>query len=222
MRFESNPTLRQVFGAALLVALAVACRTGEREAASLPELDPPALPGAASTRLAALGLTPRGREAYEVLRTTGRFTDDAIYAGGETPEEVHALRLLWSEPQAAAAFAALLEEAGIGGRLYALCGLYYADRAAFDVAIETWRGTPATVGYQTGCSFLSDQSVADLIESRHPGAVRLTRAGQTIKEWVQANAPLVDEGGYRLDIIGGAIPNEFRAGGGYYTPEIPR
>ena len=154
-------------------------------------------------------LSASGEEAYERLLRATRFTDDAIYDGGVTPNEVIAIRRLWREPEAAAAFAALEREATLPGRLYALCGLYYAAPATFRQRVDDYRESDETVFFQTGCSGLGDFPVAELVE-REP-AVRLG-PGQSVKEWAASREA---DGGYFYDVVGGGWPNLFREGGGY-------
>ena len=78
-------------------------------------------------------LTAAGRLAYAVLVSARRFTDDAIYEGGDTPEEVEALRILHREPKARDAFLALCRRGSPAGRLFGLCGLWYWDPAHYKV-----------------------------------------------------------------------------------------
>jgi len=54
-------------------------------------------------------------------------------------ESASALRVLWKHPRAADAFARLADDAQPAGRLYALCGLYYADRKLFDTQLRYFR-----------------------------------------------------------------------------------
>lgn len=172
-------------------------------ACGAPSPSPPPTPAARPA------LSAAGEEAYERLLHATRFTDHAIYAGGVTPNEVIAVRRLWREPGAAAAFAALEREATLPGRLYALCGLYYADPTTFRARVGAYRESDETVFFQTGCSGLRDFPVSELVE-REP-AVRLA-PGQSVKAWAAARE---SNEGYFHDLVGGGWPNLFREGGGY-------
>ena len=165
-----------------------------------------------STQVQRPELSPRGEAAYAVLLETQRFTDGAIYAGGDTPVEVVALRHLWDEPRAAQAFAALLEEAHLGGQLFALCGLYYSDPSAFERSLGEYAESDRTVTFQSGCSGIEDMPVRELVASPRPNVVRLEDRGQSVRTWVAGQA----EGqSFWYDIRGGAYPNVFKAEGGY-------
>jgi hypothetical protein len=198
----------------LVLCLAAGCSTeppaapAARESAGAPEQ---ARPGPEPA------LSPEGREAFRILRDAERFTDDAIYYAGITPVEVRAFRWLMREPEAGPAFAQLAREATLPGRLYALCGLYYTDPAAFTKAVEPYRASEQTVFFQTGCIGIRDQAVAELVESPGSHPVRLTSRSETVKEWASRNAP---EGGYRLDILGGGYPSEFRDAGGWHAVRL--
>lgn len=188
---------------ASIAVLACACST-----------EPARAPVASSAPAPRPVLSAEGQRAYRCLATARRFTDAAIYEGGDTPKEVIALRILWREPHADVALRALLDEATLPGRLFALCGLYYSDRAAFLREIEPYRRSRDVVEFQTGCERLTDQPVAELVECTRGGAVRLERVDQTNREWIEQHAP---QGGARYDILGGGYPNVFRADGGWGT-----
>ena len=159
-------------------------------------------------------LDARTTAAYACLAHAESFSDDAVGDGGETPREVIALRILWTASDAPALFERLLDEAPLGGRMYALCGLYYADSRAFDRAAAQLRTTRATLTYRTGCEILNDYPAADLIANPRADVVRLERRDQSIKEW---RAKRTERCGYVLDIVGGGYPNLFREAGGYAT-----
>lgn len=126
-------------------------------------------------------LSESGQKAYQTLLTAERFTDDAIYDGGVTPNEVIALRKLLKDPQAGAALEELERRATMPGRLFALCGLYYVNPSVFRERVESYRGNEQIVFFQTGCEGIRDQSVAELVDRGEGRAVRLA-AGQTNRE----------------------------------------
>jgi len=152
-------------------------------------------------------LSDSGREAFQMLLAAERFTDDAIYAGGVTPNEVIALRKLLKDPNAGAALEELERRETMPGHLFALCGLYYVDPSVFREQIETYRDKREIVFFQSGCEGIHDQPVAGLVDRGDGQAVRLV-PGQTNREWLKAHV-----GSYRYDILGGGWPNLFRDGG---------
>ena len=158
-------------------------------------------------------LSAVGDEAYAILLEARRFTDSAIYVGGDPPREVIALRLLLREEDGAAALRKLAGEATIGGQLFATCGLYYADPSAFERHVARLAASDATILYQSGCTGIPDHSVRELVDSRRPDAARLDSRDQTLKEWCTKNGKL--EGGYWLDIRGGGIPSSLVEEGGF-------
>src|SRR5690242_17193686 len=96
--------------------------------------------GLASVALAGkVRLSPEGTEALGVLLHASRFTDDRIGDAPVTPPEVEALRTLWGEPHAAEAFRHILRTGSVPGRLFALCGLYYAAPDEFDEVVRHYR-----------------------------------------------------------------------------------
>lgn len=158
-------------------------------------------------------LSVPGQAAYAILREARRFTDAAIYDQGAPPREVIALRLLLREPEAARALRKLADEATLGGQLYATCGLFYADPAAFARHVARLAASDARIYYQTGCEGLPDMPIAELVSSARPDTVRLASNRQSVKAWCEAAGKL--EGGYRLDIRGGGIPSELVEQGGF-------
>ncbi len=149
----------------------------------------------------------RSTIAFGVLTRCHTFKDAAVGYAGEAPPEVHAFRLLLARDDAAAAFGDLLERAGSdAGKLYALCGLYYADPPRFTIEIEKWRGRSGTILRQVGCTGFDD-SVARCIEDPRPNTARLRGPDDTVKGWVERTLkPDPDGPSYYTDIFGGGIP----------------
>lgn len=156
-------------------------------------------------------LTERGTEALEILMKAERFTTDAIGYAGVMPDEVIALRRLFQESYAAEALAYVERNASMAGRLFALVGLYRADRPRFDTLLESYRKSQATVEFMTGCCVLPGTLVREIVD-KGDRAPRL-KVGQSLQEWYEAH------GSYELDIAGGGWTNLFLEGGGYSTPE---
>ncbi len=102
---------------------------------------------------------------YEVLLEAAAFEGTTIGAGGETPNAVFALQWMLAAPSADAAFKDLLERAGLPGKLYALCGLYWTDPSAFAAGVERLKPVKAPVEYLSfGC--IGDEITAEELAAR--------------------------------------------------------
>lgn len=162
-------------------------------------------------------LTDAGLLALRVLEQAEFFTGDAVGEGGDVPVECEAMRVLYRERAAAAAFRTLLERGSRAGRVFALCGLWYADPEAYRTEADRLVAEEGDEPVRTffGC-LIGERRLADLV--RHPGpgpAVRLRDRGQTIREWREENP--VEDANY--DVEGGAFPCLLRCGGGWPTGE---
>lgn len=155
-------------------------------------------------------LSPEGDRALALLLTATRFTDDAVGDGGETPEEVLALRTLWKERDPGPAFAHLVAEASFPGRLFGLCGLWYTDPAGFDRAAAPFRRLDTMIPIQMGCEG-GEMPVREIVD-RGATAVRLESREQSNKAWF-AKQPKDRSAHY--DIVGGGYPCLFKTGGGW-------
>lgn len=179
----------------MLVSFCAAC--GVRSPQSVPVL-----------QASGLTLSPRGLEAYERLLVAPGFTSNAVGYGGTTPDEVIALRRLAQEPNAAEAFSALEQEATMGGRLYALCGLYYADTRLFELRVEPYRTMTEKVPFLSGCVG-GESPVNELVEVE--GSLQL-ETGQSAKQWFEVNTGTQHR---RYDFLGGGWPSVLVKGGGF-------
>lgn len=150
-------------------------------------------------------LSGEGTKAYEVVKKAERFTNAAVGYAGETPGAVRAFRELLAEKNADAAFKALIQEATLPGQLYALCGLWYTDPAAFKVQVARYRTKPGKVATMIGC-IVDEDDIAELVESKHPRAIRLLGPGDTMKAWWARNPNAEARG----DIAGGYWPSELK------------
>lgn len=226
-------TLTAVLVVLALVVLALVAGAASGQDAAGPASDTPVLrpagdrgptgdwPGVAAPEAneALPRLSPAGRLAFSVLVGARRFTSDAIYESGQTPEEVEALRILHREPNARQAFTALSRNGTAPGRLFGLCGLWYWDNAVFhrQVAALLRDHGDLEVDVQRGCSSFR-QRVRDIVRLPEAGrtagrvAVQLEDRSQTCKEWF-ANQPEGISGQY--DIVGGGWPCVLRSGGGW-------
>jgi hypothetical protein len=100
---------------------------------------------------------------YRVLERAERFATGPVGGGAETPHEAIALEKLLEDPQAAIALRDLLERAPLPGQLYALCGLYHADRRLFSSLAGKHAGSAARVTTQHGCIVRKQGSVLDVV-----------------------------------------------------------
>ncbi|MFT5292594.1 MAG: hypothetical protein ACI82F_004685 [Planctomycetota bacterium] len=157
-------------------------------------------------------LSPLAAEAFDVLLATERFTDSAIYAGGVTPVEVIALRILLGQPQAPEVLRELAASHSMATKLYGLCGLYYVDPAMFAVHVERLRSSGAVIEFQTGCSTLTDYPVSDLLDLGSERAVRLDSRELSVRAWKALDVARFSLG---YDIVGGGYPNLFLEEAGY-------
>jgi hypothetical protein len=139
---------------------------------------------ARSARPADPALSPAA--ATWILETTETFADTAVGFDGGASAQACAFAVLLRERNARDLFHSLLANGGVAGQLYALCGLYLTDPAAFRESVEAYRGRTDEVNTFMGCQ-KGRQRVGELVE--HPG-----RAGR-----------------FFLDIYGGGYPASFRA-----------
>lgn len=140
--------------------------------------------------------------ALQVLLRAQVFEDDAISFDGHESDGVRAFRVLFAQPDAAARFLRLSEQATLAGRLYGLIGLRHFDRAAFDGARRSLEHVAdQRVDAQFGCSGLSLR-VGELVQSTRRDAVRL-EAGETLDAWLRVHKT------GELDIVGGGYTAKF-------------
>lgn len=155
-------------------------------------------------------ISKEAAKAYGTVRDSKAFMDTAVGFAGETPEVVEAFRILIKQPNPSQIFKSLIAEASLAGQLYALCGLYHSDYKYFETIVGRYRHSEQTVQTMMGC-IVSMDSVASLVESSAPSAVRLKDRNQTTKQWVEQSAA----DSMTFDIVGGGWPNEFWERDGY-------
>lgn len=153
------------------------------------------------------------RDAYAILKEAPMFCSTMVGAGGATPKEVDAFRTLLRHPMGDAAFKSLISEAKPAGKLYALCGLWFTDPAGFKTEAEKLKQRNTEVETLIGCIGMHKR-MADVIESKEPGAVRLKDNSQSVKEWFDAHKGT----SMHADIIGGYWPSMFKNEGGFPRP----
>lgn len=169
----------------------------------------PAVGAACAARGGRPSEPPLSRDAaIRILETTEVFADTAIGFAGEPSAPACAWAVLARERDARDLFVSLLARGRPAGQLYALCGLYFADPAAFREHIEPYRGRADEVRTFMGC-LGGMKRMGELVEHTGPRAVRLASPKDTLRDWVKH-----DPGGGRgifLDIYGGGYPATFRA-----------
>ena len=96
-------------------------------------------------------LSQEGQAAYQTLLAAKQFEADAIGYAAQPSNLVAAYRSLLKEAPADGAFKALLDRATPAGQLYALCGIYWTDRAFFLSVVDKHRSRSDYVKTQFGC-----------------------------------------------------------------------
>lgn len=149
-------------------------------------------------------LSEKGQAAFQTLLLAEQFEDNFIGVAAQPSKLVAAYRALLKEPEADMAFKNLLDQATLAGQLYALCGIYFTDHPFFLSVLGKYQNREDTVRVQFGCLCLG-MSFREILETRSPGAVRLSEPAQSLEKWQQEHP-----GGYQLDILGGGYPHIFR------------
>jgi hypothetical protein len=158
-------------------------------------------------------LTGPARDAYGKIKDAATFSSGRVGAAGILPEVIYAFRTLKSDPLADAAFKSLLTEAKPAGQLYALCGLWFTDPAAFKTEAERLKQANIQVDTLSGCVGMK-KHMAEMIESKVPGAVRLKSNKESVKDWLDTHKGIA----MHFDIMGGAIPSMIWNEGGFPHP----
>ena len=90
-------------------------------------------------------------QAIAELRCTAFFASAYVGPTMAISTDVKAFNVLRRQPDAKDLFAQLQRGASPEGQLYALCGLYLVDRAAFDAVLAEYRERHGTVQIIEGC-----------------------------------------------------------------------
>src|SRR5262245_5683289 len=150
----------------------------------------------------------RSSPEYWLLLSTRVFAGSAVGDGCNVSDEVTAFRLLLKKPYADVAFKDLLQNAGLPGQLYALCGLYFTDPNAFRSVVGKYCSMEEEIPTLFYC-IGSTMKVSGLVCSKSPRAVRLDGPHDSIESWTRRqNWP---QGlSVEHDIIGGGFPSDFQ------------
>lgn len=162
--------------------------------------------------LATWGLPPRlalnaaDYRQYRVLRDADFFSGPAVGYGAVTPPEMVAFRHFAGHERSGTVFKYLLLTGSLPGKMYALTGLRRSNPAFFTVVVQPFKLTSSPVPTFFGC-IISGETVASLVQSEEPDAVRL-RKGQTLESWWEARRG-TGSGTLHLDIVGGGYTSMF-------------
>lgn len=158
-------------------------------------------------------LSAEGVKAYKEVKKAEMFCNSAVGYAGSTPEVVWAFRDLLLEKNADAAFKALMQEATIPGQMYALCGLWFTDQAAFKEQVARYHAMKGKVKTMIGC-IVDEEAIADLVVSKYPTPIRLKGPEDSLKGWWARNP----KGSGYSDIAGGYWPSELKGEKGATRP----
>ncbi|MDD4869442.1 MAG: hypothetical protein PHR77_02685 [Kiritimatiellae bacterium] len=144
--------------------------------------------------------------AYRQVLNETMWIDGAVYgyAGDIENRTATATRLLAGHEKARAIFLRLLADAKPAGKLYALCGLYYADWDEFQKQVEALRHDPREVSTTTA-DVVGPQRICDIVFCPYRDKDReriVLKRGQTLHQWLKENK---GKKGYG-DISGGVYP----------------
>lgn len=144
---------------------------------------------------------------YQIILNMQTYSDAAVGIAGVTPESVQAFRRLVKRDNAGVLFRRLIKEARPAGQLYALCGLYFTDKPAFEASLPQFRNSGITVTTQYGC-MIGQETVANLV-SKSGSRVMDLKPGQSPMEWLSSH-PEAEKEGFEIDIAGGGFCHVIR------------
>jgi hypothetical protein len=135
---------------------------------------------------------------------TRQFEDARIGYAGMLSVNAQNLEILINEDNGSDAFKALLKNGSMAGKLYALCGLYFTDYAAFSMEVKKFRKSKEKVNMVSGRESF-EESVARIVESDAPN-VAIIGPGESLEQYLAGNAGR----GYNIDIVNGGYQATFR------------
>lgn len=171
--------------------------------------------------IASLITDKEAKEAYEqILNETNWITGKVFgFAGEHENKSATALRVLLKHKKAKQIFTRLFEKAHMAGKLYALCGMYYAHPHLFKVQIKRLRNCKKKVTSISG-DVHGSENLCNIVFSPYEDSETMKRVvlrkGQTLDEWIQE---WIQQRGYRsywLDISGGGYPSKFTSQDGWW------
>lgn len=102
-------------------------------------------------------------EAYNVLLQADRFSVGGTGVAGRVREPELALRVLLRDPNPKFFLNRVLERATPAGKVYALCGLYYASPETYRRVVEQYRNSNESFAWQSGCSVMGGARFRSMI-----------------------------------------------------------
>ncbi|MEZ5427409.1 MAG: hypothetical protein R2747_14150 [Pyrinomonadaceae bacterium] len=148
-------------------------------------------------------LSADGQIAYRSLIKANRFEDAIVGFAGTVSEYAKDLDILLKEKEADAAFKSILKNGTLSARLYALCGLFYADHDAFQKEIAGYENSEQTVSLLSGC-IMSEEKVSRIAQSDASNVAVISQT-ETLEDFLKTNP-----GSYVIDIAHGGYPATFR------------
>lgn len=146
--------------------------------------------------------------AYRQILNETMWIDGAVYgySGDVENRTATAVRLLLGHERARDIFVRLLADAKPAGKLYALCGLYYADRDLFERDVEAFRLDAREI-QTTRADVVGAERICDIVFCPHGSNMNariVLKRGQTLQKWLRENKGKTGYG----DISGGVGPEK--------------
>jgi hypothetical protein len=113
-------------------------------------------------------LDVKGKSAFQTLKTASVFALGGVGFAGTTSDTEKALRVLLAQRDAVPALEALLKEARLEGKLYALLGLKWKDERAFRKTASEYRSVAARATTMRGC-IQAERPAAELVKEIEQG-----------------------------------------------------
>jgi len=104
--------------------------------------------------------TPQVAAALSIVQHAPEFSVGPVGEGRACAPPVRAFAVLLAQPNAAEQFGAVLPGATPAGQLYALCGLFLTDRAAYSASAPRVLASPEYVVYRGGCIGVNERLAA--------------------------------------------------------------
>lgn len=150
-----------------------------------------------------MSLSKEGRAAYVSLRDARVFEAGSVGFRGGMSQQIKNLGVIMRERDAVGLLNAILENGTSAGKLYALSGLYYADKGSFELGRTNLRNSEVMVQVLNGC-IMMDLAMGKIIEADEANAA-IIKPGQTMQDFWSTNT-----GGSELDIAHGGYPTIFK------------
>ena len=130
-------------------------------------------------------LSPKGRIAYDRLRSACVFSVGGVGYSGETSKEEWALYQLLEEGHAVEALKSLVTAGSYEGGLYGLLGLSFTDKAEFNRAVEIYNARKELPEWQTTGSFECFRPTGETVTTAS-GCIILTESREKVVTMIQS------------------------------------